>query len=83
MDVLLCVESLVPGAEFFGHPLNEADWKQVDWRDARPKPTWKELEAAWPKVAIPEAPPPVEDRIKTLEATVEDLKTRLAKVEPK
>ena len=46
MDIAIRVEMLVPGAAYFGAPVNQVEWeKDVIWQDARQKPSWADLVA--------------------------------------
>lgn len=46
----LCLNQIVPQAEYFGVLTSEASYGKLNWRDSRPKPTWAEIEAQWPAV---------------------------------
>ena len=49
MDIALILDELVPAAKYGGVPgTTEATYARLRWNDARPKPSWVELEAAWP-----------------------------------
>lgn len=45
MDVALAIELLVPAAEYFGSTTANSRecFDELDWRDAREKPTWEQL----------------------------------------
>jgi len=49
IDVALGIEALLPAAEYFGSTV--ANTKQcfddLNWLDARPKPTWAAVQAAY------------------------------------
>ena len=61
IDVAMCLEHLVPGAQRGGVVTEsyikrafggdaQAAYRAVRWEDARPQPTWSEIEAVWPEV---------------------------------
>jgi hypothetical protein len=54
MDIALGIEALLPAAEYFGS--TNANTKEcfddLNWQDARPKPTWKQVQDAYD--ALPE-----------------------------
>ncbi|MEW6775043.1 MAG: hypothetical protein AB1405_01995 [Bdellovibrionota bacterium] len=60
MDVAFCLAFLRPAPQYFGcldpgtiasefggDP--RAAYEKIRWHDPRPKPTWEEIEAAWPE----------------------------------
>lgn len=52
MDVLLALAHLRPAPKFGGSltaNTREA-YEAIRWEDERPKPSWSDLEAAWPEV---------------------------------
>jgi len=61
IDVAMCLDELLPGAAY-GGVLEEdyiirhqggnpqAAYKALRWEDARPQPSWVEIEAVWPEV---------------------------------
>jgi hypothetical protein len=50
MDIAATLDYLVPAAQYRGSlTANTEDaYTDIEWQDARPKPTWAELQAAWP-----------------------------------
>lgn len=50
MILALALAKTCPAPQFSGSlTRNDLDcWKEVEWYDFRPKPTWEELCAAWP-----------------------------------
>jgi len=49
MDLALAIEALVPSAQYFGSTTaNTKDcFDNLDWKDSRTKPSWKQLQDAW------------------------------------
>jgi hypothetical protein len=49
MDVALGIEALLPAAEYFGSttPNTKQCFDDLNWLDARAKPTWAEVQAAY------------------------------------
>ena len=49
MDLALAIEKLLPSAEYFGSTFDNTEdcYDALDWKDARPKPTFTELKNAW------------------------------------
>ena len=49
MDVALGIEALLPSAEYFGSttPNTKKCFDDLNWLDARPKPTWAAVQAAY------------------------------------
>jgi hypothetical protein len=54
MDVALGIEALLPAAEYFGSTTSNTKecFDELNWKDARPKPTWKQVQDAY--TALPE-----------------------------
>jgi hypothetical protein len=53
MDISLCLDSLVPAAQYRGVPgTTEEEYNALRWEDSREKPTWSALIAAWPEVDL-------------------------------
>jgi hypothetical protein len=54
MDIALGIEALLPAAEYFGSTTENTKecFDNLNWKDARPKPTWKEVQDAYN--ALPE-----------------------------
>ena len=54
MDIALGIEALLPAAEYFGSTTENTKecFDNLNWQDARPKPTWKEVQDAYN--ALPE-----------------------------
>ena len=52
MKVVLCIEKLIPNAQYFGSMTDDTKeyYECLDWRDTREKPTWNELKNAWKDV---------------------------------
>lgn len=48
--VHMCLDLVLPGAQYFGILTDEASYESIRWIDERPKPTWAEIEAKWPEV---------------------------------
>ncbi len=55
MDIALGIEALLPAAEYFGSTTaNDKEcFDNLNWQDARPKPTWKQVQDAYD--ALPES----------------------------
>jgi len=49
MDVALAIEALVSEAEYFGSTTANTKecFDDLNWQDARPKPTWKAIQDAY------------------------------------
>lgn len=49
MDLSLAIEALLPEAQYFGSTTANTKecFDNLDWLDARPKPTWKQLQDIW------------------------------------
>ena len=48
MDIALCINKLLPAAQYGGVPgSTEEEYNALRWEDVRTKPTWSEIEAAW------------------------------------
>lgn len=49
IDVALGIEALVPAAEYFGSTTANTKecFDNLNWLDARPKPTWEQVQSAW------------------------------------
>lgn len=49
IDVALGIEALVPAAEYFGSTTENTKecFDDLNWLDARPKPTWKAIQEAY------------------------------------
>jgi len=45
MNIENVLRYLLPNPGFYGRLLTPDDYDKIEWRDTRPKPTWKELEA--------------------------------------
>lgn len=56
MDVALAIEYLAPAAEYFGSvtDCSAAAYEALIWNDARPKPSWEQLQAAMLELLTPE-----------------------------
>ena len=81
MDIALCLDILVPGGNWQGSVTanTRKAYEAVRWNDARPKPSWADIEAQW---AIEAAkPPPAPPR--NMEQEIDDLKTRITALETK
>ena len=54
IDVALGIEALLPAAEYFGSTTDntKACFDELNWLDARTKPTWKQVQDAY--AALPE-----------------------------
>ena len=54
IDVALGIEALIPAAEYFGSTLDNTKecFDALNWLDARPKPTWEQVQNAYN--ALPE-----------------------------
>jgi hypothetical protein len=54
IDVALGIEALLPAAEYFGSTTDNTkkSFDDLNWLDARPKPTWKQVQDAY--AALPE-----------------------------
>lgn len=70
MDLALAIESLVPAAEYGGSTTKntKAAYDALDWKDARAKPSWAAIQAAY--AALPPVvaqPYDIEVRLKALE----------------
>jgi len=53
MDVALCIDKLLPAAQYGGVPgSTEEEYNSLRWEDERTKPTWSELVAVWPTVEL-------------------------------
>ena len=57
MDVALGIEALLPAAEYFGSTTENTKkcFDDLNWQDARPKPTWKQVQDAFATVKIKES----------------------------
>lgn len=57
MDIAAAIERLLPAADWQGDatPNTEDAYKALRWADARDKPTWGELQAAWAEIVAEEA----------------------------
>ena len=87
MDIAMILDELVPGAQYGGMPgSTEAEYDALRWEDARSKPTWAEIEAAWPAVeqamldqqSKPDVLALLNDRITVLESDMLTLKVSRA-----
>jgi hypothetical protein len=49
MDIALGIEALLPAAEYFGSTTENTKecFDNLNWQDARPKPTWKQVQDAY------------------------------------
>ena len=49
MDIALGIEALLPAAEYFGSTTANTKecFDDLNWQDARPKPTWKQVQDAY------------------------------------
>jgi hypothetical protein len=48
MNVAIAIDRLLPGAKFGGVAGKTLDeYEALRWEDARPKPTWAAIQAAW------------------------------------
>jgi hypothetical protein len=54
IDVALGIEAILPAAEYFGSTTDNTKecFDNLDWKDARKKPTWKAIQDAYD--ALPE-----------------------------
>ena len=54
MDIALAIEALVPEAEYFGSTTanTKKSFDDLNWLDARPKPTWKQVQDAYEALPI-------------------------------
>lgn len=43
-DITLALAALVPAAKYGGYPRDREHYEALAWRDARPKPSWAEIE---------------------------------------
>ena len=65
IDVALGIEALLPAAEYFGSTTanTKACFDELNWQDARPKPTWKQVQDAYnalpDEIKNPPSIPPV------------------------
>jgi len=52
MDIALGIEALLPAAEYFGSTTanTKQSFDDLNWQDARPKPTWKQVQDAYANV---------------------------------
>ncbi len=51
MDIALILDWLLPATEYGGVPgSTKVEYDTLPWEDKRTKPTWTEIEAAWPAV---------------------------------
>lgn len=46
----VCLDRILPAAEYFGFIGDEETYGKLQWIDKRPKPEWSELQAEWPAV---------------------------------
>ena len=85
IDVALGIEALLPAAEYFGSTTANTKecFDDLNWKDARPKPTWKEIEDAYdalpesiknPELAQEQARATAEGKLTKLGLTTDDLK---------
>ena len=84
MDIAMIFDHLVPGADWRGSVTasTRKAFDAVRWGDSRPKPSWEEMETAWPeveaKIIALENAPTLEERLtarlEKLENDVEVLK---------
>ena len=95
IDIAMCLDRLTPGAAYGGSLTEDyinhehgggnpqAAYKALRWEDARPQPSWVEIEAVWPEVQIEIAESLLKQEAtpRDLEAEVTDLQTRLKKLE--
>jgi hypothetical protein len=75
MDIAACVEKLCPNPQFKGSATipDRADWEGREWIDARPRPSWIELQAIWPTVEQEIAEPPPQPTVAELVVRIEAL----------
>ena len=54
MDIALAIEALVSEAEYFGSTTanTKKSFDDLNWLDARPKPTWKQVQDAYEALPI-------------------------------
>lgn len=85
IDVALGIQALVPAAEYFGSVTANTKecFDNLNWQDARPKPTWQEVQDAYnalpeeiknPEIARAQAKAAAEAKLAALGLTTEDLK---------
>ena len=67
------LKDLVPNAEYI---LSGIDYENIEWSDARPKPTVAEIKAAIAN-PLPEPEPTVADKLAIVGLSVTDLKEAL------
>ena len=84
IDVALGIEALLPAPQYFGSTTanTKEAFDNLDWRDEREKPTWKEVQDAYaalpekitnPKKFEAEAKSAAQAKLAALGLTVEDL----------
>ena len=86
VDVALGIEALVPAAEYFGSTVENTkeSFDALDWKDARKKPTWAEVQAAYDalpdevKNPLPYAEKKKEDILAKLGLTADEVTALLA-----
>jgi hypothetical protein len=49
IDIAMAIEALLPAAEYFGSTTDNTKdcFDSLDWKDSRPKPTWKQVQDTW------------------------------------
>jgi hypothetical protein len=81
IDVALGIQALLPAAEYFGSVTANTKecFDNLNWKDARPKPTWKQVQDAYD--ALPEeiknpqiARATAEGKLAALGLTTDDLR---------
>ena len=81
IDVALGIQALLPAPEYFGSVTanTKESFDNLNWKDARPKPTWKEVQDAYN--ALPEeiknpeiAKTTAKGKLAALGLTIDDLR---------
>jgi hypothetical protein len=53
MDIALCIDKLLPAAQYGGVPgTTEEEYNTLRWEDERTKPTWQAIQDAWVLVQV-------------------------------
>lgn len=49
MDIAICLDRLVPAADYFGstNSIDETAYDNLVWNDQRSKPSWQDIQAEW------------------------------------
>lgn len=84
MDITLCIDKLLPAAQYGGVPgTTKAEFDSLRWEDSRTKPTWQQIQDAWPLVQIDlenqETYKQLDDSDKTMFRKIDDLYEALIK----